>query len=159
MVSKLDENDQLNATLSSFNSNDQVPLKNNRLIDNLPEYRGSVLIFVPGMHDIQTLNDLITKEFPAEYKIDVIPLHSEIPLLQQQRVFLKPQACHRKVIISTSIAESSITVSDIKYVIDFCLTKELYSDPQTNYTHLRQEWASRSSVNQRRGRAGRVSDG
>jgi len=65
MVSKLDENDQLNATLSSFNSNDQVPLKNNRLIDNLPEYRGSVLIFVPGMHDIQTLNDLITKEFPA----------------------------------------------------------------------------------------------
>ena len=137
-----------------------MPLKKTRTIGDLPEHRGSVLIFVPGMHDIQTLNDCITKELPSEqYRIDVIPLHSEIPTSQQQRVFLSPKACHRKVIISTSIAESSITVSDIKYVIDFCLTKELYSDPQTNYTHLRQEWASKSSLQQRKGRAGRVSNG
>ncbi len=48
---------------------------------------------------------------------------------------------------------------DIKYVIDFCLTKELYCDPTTHYTNLRVEWASKSSLDQRRGRAGRVSDG
>jgi ATP-dependent RNA helicase TDRD9 len=64
-----------------------------------------------------------------------------------------------KVIISTKIAESSITVPDIKYVIDFCLTKELYCDPATNYTHLRVEWASKANLDQRSGRAGRVSDG
>ena len=48
---------------------------------------------------------------------------------------------------------------DIKYVIDFGLTKALLCDPFTNYTHLRLEWASKSSMNQRRGRAGRVSEG
>jgi len=64
------------------------------------------------------------------------------------------------VIISTSIAESSITVPDVKYVIDFCLTKSLYCDQDaTNYTSLRLEWTTKSSMDQRRGRAGRVSNG
>ena len=83
--------EELNRSISSLNTNDQVPLKKNRVIDGLPENRGSVLIFVPGMHNIQTLNDLISREFPPDYKIDVIPLHSEIPTSQQQRVFVKPQ--------------------------------------------------------------------
>ena len=54
------------------------------------------------MHNIQALNDLITKEFNNEYLIDVLPLHSEIPVDQQMRVFQKPKPCHRKVIIISS---------------------------------------------------------
>ncbi|CAC5402912.1 TDRD9 [Mytilus coruscus] len=70
-----------------------------------------------------------------------------------------PEEGERKIILSTNIAESSITVPDIKYVIDFCLTKSLVSDPDTNYTSLQLEWASRANCTQRKGRAGRVSDG
>lgn len=129
-----------------------------KFIDGFAEKRESVLIFVPGMHHIHALSDLIKRELP-DRKLSVLPLHSDIVLEQQVRVFEKPQPTWRKVIISTSIAESSITVPDVKYVIDFGLTKELYCDPGTNYTHLRLEWASQSSMNQRRGRAGRCGDG
>lgn len=129
-----------------------------RFIDGLPEVRGSVLIFVPGMEQIKQLQQLISEELPNK-KLNILPLHSDIVISQQNKVFEKSQPTWRKVIISTSIAESSITVPDVKYVIDFCLTKELYCDPFTNYTHLRLEWASISNLNQRRGRAGRVSEG
>jgi HrpA-like RNA helicase len=94
---------EVESTLSSINTNDELFRKNNnRIIEGLPENRGSVLIFVPGMHNIQALNDLITKEFNNEYLIDVLPLHSEIPVDQQMRVFQKPKPCHRKVIIISS---------------------------------------------------------
>ena len=65
----------------------------------------------------------------------------------------------RKVIIATNIAESSITIPDIKYVIDFMLTKELYYDPQTKSESLQLSWVSKASSKQRAGRAGRVADG
>jgi len=64
-----------------------------------------------------------------------------------------------QVILSTNIAESSITVPDIKYVIDFCLTKNIQTDLETNMTCLRLEWASKANCIQRKGRAGRVSNG
>lgn len=65
----------------------------------------------------------------------------------------------RKVIIATNIAESSITIPDIKYVIDFMLTKELHYDPETKSESLILTWVSKASSKQRMGRAGRVSDG
>lgn len=129
-----------------------------RIIQGFPTVRGSVLIFVPGMRQIQELEDLIRSNMPNS-NLNILPLHSEIVIEQQKRAFEPPKETKRKIIISTSIAESSITVPDIKYVIDFCLTKELWCDLYTNYTHLRLEWATKSSLNQRKGRAGRVSDG
>ena len=146
-----------------FSSNYSSPNPNSkksgpRIIGKFAEIRNSVLIFVPGMFYIQKLQELISKELPDNNLI-ILPLHSDIVSEQQQLVFEKPKATYRKVIIATSIAESSITVPDVKYVIDFGLTKELYCDPYTNYTHLRLEWASRSSMEQRCGRAGRVSEG
>lgn len=157
---KFDEEDNEDTDCESTNAQcDQDEVRKRlRILDGFPEFRDSVLIFVPGMHHIQVLKDRIEKELNNK-KLIIIPLHSDIVMDQQNRVFEKAPPCYRKVIISTSIAESSITVPDVKYVIDFCLTKELYCDPYTNYTHLRLEWASKSSMNQRRGRAGRVSDG
>jgi hypothetical protein len=121
---------------TAANSSNQFP----RIIDGLAEERGSVLIFVPGMNQIKSLQELITSELPNA-KLNILPLHSDIVIDQQQRVFLKSESTWRKVIISTKIAESSITVPDVKYVIDFGLAKELYCDPSTNYTHLREELA------------------
>ena len=155
------ELDTINSDAESVRSKPAESLKGKakqRIIGGLPEHRGTVLIFVPGMQQIQQLHEHIDKEL-VNKKITILPLHSDIVIEQQVRVFERALPTWRKVIISTSIAESSITVPDIKYVIDFVLTKELYCDPYTNYTHLKLEWASKSSANQRRGRAGRVSDG
>jgi ATP-dependent RNA helicase TDRD9 len=110
------------------------------------------------MHEIKQLEILLGTRL-ANNNLEILPLHSDIIIDQQKRVFFMSKPTYRKVIISTSIAESSITVPDIKYVIDFCLTKELWCDPYTNYTHLRVEWTSLSSIEQRKGRAGRVSNG
>lgn len=65
----------------------------------------------------------------------------------------------RKVIVATNIAESSITIPDIKYVIDFMVTKELYYDPVSRSESLQLHYSSKASCKQRAGRAGRVSDG
>ncbi|KAK2567406.1 ATP-dependent RNA helicase TDRD9 [Acropora cervicornis] len=98
-------------------------------------------------------------EHTKSLRLWILPLHSKITSLEQGDVFKKPQEGFRKVILSTNIAESSITVPDIKYVIDFCLVKCLVCDAETNYQSLRMQWSSKASCIQRKGRAGRVSTG
>ncbi|XP_023227156.1 ATP-dependent RNA helicase TDRD9-like [Centruroides sculpturatus] len=126
--------------------------------DGLEVCRGAILIFLPGYEEIGKMRDLLREE-QTTYKWWIIPLHSSITSQEQSQVFKKPQTGYRKIILSTNIAESSITVPDIKYVIDFCLTKNLMSDPDTNYCQLQLAWAAKSNCKQRKGRAGRVSDG
>uniref|UniRef100_A0A452VL87 ATP-dependent RNA helicase TDRD9 n=1 Tax=Ursus maritimus TaxID=29073 RepID=A0A452VL87_URSMA len=104
---------------------------------------------------IQMFDNLDMKEGGLQ----VYPLHSSVTLEEQNNVFLSPVPGYRKIILSTNIAESSVTVPDVKYVIDFCLTRTLVCDEDTNYQSLRLSWASKTSCNQRKGRAGRVSKG
>ncbi|KAI8787906.1 ATP-dependent RNA helicase TDRD9 [Biomphalaria glabrata] len=120
--------------------------------------RGTVLMFLPGYYEI---TNMLEKVRPLEetYFVIPIPLHSSITLDEQNKAFMKPAKGFRKIIISTNIAESSITVPDIKYVIDFCLTKTLCCHPESNYPQLHLEWASKANAKQRKGRAGRVSHG
>ena len=73
--------------------------------------------------------------------------------------FVPPGHGKRKIILATNIAESSLTIPDVAYVIDFCLTKVLRADPETQYTRLHLEWADRAALTQRTGRAGRVRNG
>lgn len=121
-------------------------------------YRGAILIFLPGFEEIMKMSSKL-EELIVKRKLIILPLHSSITMEEQTRVFQTPPTGYRKVIISTNIAESSITVPDIKYVVDFCLTKSLVSDPETNYTCLQLEWASKANCTQRKGRAGRVDTG
>ena len=121
-------------------------------------FRGSVLVFLPGIFEIESLQRIL-KSDKAGDTYDIICLHSTIPKQYQMRVFDKPEEGKRKVILSTNIAESSITVPDIKYVVDFCLSKELHADSGTGMSSLRYVWAPKSSLDQRKGRAGRVSRG
>ncbi|XP_071517093.1 ATP-dependent RNA helicase TDRD9 [Panulirus ornatus] len=102
--------------------------------------------------------DFLSRE-SSKYQWQLYPLHSTITQEEQQQVFCIPPVFFRKVILSTNIAESSITVPDIKYVIDFCLTKVLCCDIVTNYTSLKLAWTSQASCKQRAGRSGRVSSG
>ncbi|NXP73265.1 TDRD9 helicase, partial [Ramphastos sulfuratus] len=89
----------------------------------------------------------------------VYPLHSCVTLEEQTQVFSTTVPGYRKIILSTNIAESSVTIPDVKYVIDFCLTRTLVCDEETNYQSLRLRWASKTNCNQRKGRTGRVSQG
>uniref|UniRef100_A0ABM5FBP8 RNA helicase n=1 Tax=Pogona vitticeps TaxID=103695 RepID=A0ABM5FBP8_9SAUR len=119
--------------------------------------RGSVLVFLPGLLEINRMHELLTAM--THRRFQVYPLHSSVTLEDQNNVFLAPVPSYRKILLSTNIAESSVTVPDVKYVIDFCLTRTLVCDEHTNYQSLRLCWASKNSCNQRRGRAGRVSKG
>ncbi|KAM4014034.1 ATP-dependent RNA helicase TDRD9 isoform 1-T2 [Anomaloglossus baeobatrachus] len=117
----------------------------------------SVLVFLPGLFEINCMHELFTGM--VHKRLHVYPLHSSITLDEQNMVFMTPVLGYRKIILSTNIAESSITVPDVKYVIDFCLTKTLVCDEETNYQSLRLSWASKTNCDQRKGRAGRVSKG
>ncbi|KAF6352554.1 tudor domain containing 9 [Rhinolophus ferrumequinum] len=119
--------------------------------------RSSVLVFLPGLGEINCMHELLTNL--VHKRLQVYPLHSSVTLEEQNNIFLSPVPGYRKIILSTNIAESSVTVPDVKYVIDFCLTRTLVCDEDTNYQSLRLSWASKTSCTQRKGRAGRVSKG
>jgi ATP-dependent RNA helicase TDRD9 len=122
--------------------------------------RGAVLIFLPGLEEIIELKARLerSKECKAQHW-KIYPLHSSIPLDKQNAIFTKSARTERKVILATNIAESSITVPDVSFVIDFCLTKSLVCDIETHIPVLRLEWASKANCDQRAGRAGRVTEG
>lgn len=120
---------------------------------------GSVLIFLPGIFEIEDVYEYLRNREETDTKWLLLPLHSSITVEEQKRAFEQPPPGHRKIILSTNIAESSVTVPDVVYVIDFCLTKILVTDSATNYSHLKLSWASRNSCVQRSGRVGRVRNG
>ncbi|KAM3595501.1 uncharacterized protein V6R79_024411 [Siganus canaliculatus] len=119
--------------------------------------RGSVLVFLPGLNEICYMQEALAKL--AHQRLQIYPLHSTVTLEEQHGVFLLPVPGYRKIILSTNIAESSVTVPDVKFVIDFCLARHLVRDEDTNYQSLRLAWASKTNGNQRRGRTGRLSKG
>ncbi|XP_050464010.1 probable ATP-dependent RNA helicase spindle-E isoform X2 [Cataglyphis hispanica] len=133
---------------------DSIDGKNN---DSYKRY--AVLIFLPGLSEIEYLRSMLSSEKYASMKWDIIILHSLISTEDQENIFKKPPQDFRRIILSTNIAESSVTVPDVKYVIDFCLTKLLITEPGSNYQCLQLCWASKSNCQQRAGRAGRLMDG
>ncbi|XP_003705228.2 tudor domain containing 9 protein spindle E isoform X1 [Megachile rotundata] len=121
--------------------------------------RHVILVFLPGIHEIEEMHNLLSLPKHEKAKWDIVILHSSVTNEEQQRIFQKPPHGYRRVILSTNIAESSVTVPDVKYVIDFCLTKQLVIDPRTNFQCLELKWASKVNCEQRAGRTGRVMDG
>nr|XP_034176745.1 probable ATP-dependent RNA helicase spindle-E [Osmia lignaria]XP_034176746.1 probable ATP-dependent RNA helicase spindle-E [Osmia lignaria]XP_034176747.1 probable ATP-dependent RNA helicase spindle-E [Osmia lignaria] len=121
--------------------------------------RHVILIFLPGIHEIEEMHNILSLPKHEKAKWDIVILHSSITNEEQQRIFIKPPRGYRRIILSTNIAESSVTVPDVKYVIDFCLTKQLIIDPKTNFQCLELKWASKVNCEQRAGRTGRVMDG
>ncbi|CAD0203892.1 unnamed protein product [Chrysodeixis includens] len=151
-----------------LNAFEQIDKQEDKITDRSAADLPSVLIFLPGINEIEDLYACLTdsalraKIVDAEcasYKWFVLPLHSTITSEEQVRVFRRAPPGHRKIILATNIAESSITVPDIKYVIDYCLMKIMVADPDTSFTSLRLDWATKTNCDQRAGRAGRVRDG
>uniref|UniRef100_A0A6N2M934 RNA helicase n=1 Tax=Salix viminalis TaxID=40686 RepID=A0A6N2M934_SALVM len=122
---------------------------------------GAILIFLPGVSEIYMLLDRLV----ASYRFGgpssdwVLPLHSSIATKDQKKVFLWPPENIRKVIIATNIAETSLTIDDVVYVIDCGKHKENRYNPHKKLTSMVEDWISQANARQRRGRAGRVKPG
>lgn len=121
---------------------------------------GAILIFLPGMMDISKLNKMMLNSghYPS-HKYVIYPLHSRMPTVDQKLIFKEPPHGIRKIIIATSIAETSITIEDVVYVINCGKTKLGKFDVKNNIQTLKPEWVSLANAKQRRGRAGRVKSG
>lgn len=89
----------------------------------------------------------------------IFPLHSLMPTASQREIFKPPSPGTRKVIIATNIAETSITIEDVVYVVDCGKIKIKNFDVDSNTSTLQPEWISLANLKQRRGRAGRVQPG
>ncbi|KAL0106287.1 hypothetical protein PUN28_016183 [Cardiocondyla obscurior] len=136
---------------------DDIDSNDDKKNSNFPQ-RHAVLIFLPGLYEIEELYNYLSTFHTKLWDLTI--LHSLVSDdNEQNRVFQKPPDKYRRIILSTNIAESSITVPDVKYVIDFCLVKLLVANPTTYYQSLQLSWASKANCIQRAGRTGRVTDG
>lgn len=123
---------------------------------------GSILIFLPGLAEIQAVHDALSEssEFsPRTGKYLLVPLHSTLTNEEQALVFKKAPPGKRKIVMSTNIAETSVTIDDCVFVIDCGQMKEKRFDANRNMESLELVWVSRANAMQRKGRAGRVMPG
>ena len=118
----------------------------------------SVLIFVPGMRDIEGISEIIEKTYCAGMTFTCVPIHSDIPFEDQMTVFdiLENEV---KIIIATNAAESSLTIPDCDHVICLGLQKQITYNASSHRQMLSACWISRASAQQRSGRVGRVRPG
>ena len=119
---------------------------------------GAILVFLPGWEDISYLAGLLSSSFHLP-RASVYPLHGSMSPQDQKLIFDRPQSGFRKIVIATNIAESSITIDDIVYVVDSGKAKIKMFDPQKNFATLQPEWISQANAKQRMGRAGRLQPG
>ena len=121
---------------------------------------GAILIFLPGMAEIRGLHERLASSLDdVEKRFILIPLHSTLSSEEQRLTFSKPPPGVRKVVMATNIAETSITIDDVVFVIDSGRVRETQYDPSSRMSSLVTAWCSRASSRQRRGRAGRVREG
>ncbi|KFP87900.1 putative ATP-dependent RNA helicase YTHDC2, partial [Acanthisitta chloris] len=124
---------------------------------------GAILIFLPGYDEIVSLRDRILfddRRFADNaHRYQVFMLHSNMQTFDQKKVLKSPPAGVRKIILSTNIAETSITVNDVVFVIDSGKVKEKSFDALSCVTMLKMVWISKASAIQRKGRAGRCQPG
>jgi ATP-dependent helicase HrpA len=116
---------------------------------------GDILVFMPSEQDIRETCDLIQAARPVGAQI--MPLFARLTATEQSRVFAR--LSDRKIIVATNVAETSITIPGIKYVIDSGLARISRYSPRTRTTSLPVLPVSRSSADQRKGRCGRVENG
>ncbi|GEQ72968.1 hypothetical protein JCM33374_g6656 [Metschnikowia sp. JCM 33374] len=121
---------------------------------------GSILIFLPGIMEISRCIKKIEQKYSDSGKSCwCLPLHSALSSKDQTRVFKNPPRNTRKVVVSTNIAETSITIPDCVVVIDGGRSKSMFFDAKANTSRLVETWCSRAEMSQRRGRSGRIQNG
>lgn len=119
---------------------------------------GAILCFMPGWKEMKAMQ----KELDycrTRNKLKVLLVHSKLPISEQRLIFSKTDPRERKVILATNIAETSLTINDVCYVVDTGLCNSIDYDPELNMSTFGTRWISRANAKQRSGRAGRTCPG
>lgn len=130
--------------------------------DALHETEGDVLVFLPGAREIRRVMDLLTPEgerAPSVGNATILPLHGSLPPAEQDRALQPDTVGRRKVVLATSVAETSLTIDGVRVVVDSGLSRVPRFSPRTGMTRLETVRAPRASTEQRAGRAGRTAPG
>ncbi|PKN20089.1 MAG: ATP-dependent helicase HrpB [Deltaproteobacteria bacterium HGW-Deltaproteobacteria-6] len=125
----------------------------------LRETSGDILAFLPGAGEIRAVSNALaeTVQDKAISGISLHPLYGDLPFAEQERAILP--ASHRKIVLATNIAETSLTIEGVRVVIDGGLTRRLQYDPGTGMNRLVTVTVSQAQAMQRLGRAGRLGPG
>lgn len=117
---------------------------------------GGILVFLPGEGEIRRAAQNLAGRLPGD--CEVLPLYGALPFAQQQAA-IKPAQSGRKIVLATSIAETSLTIQDIRVVVDMGQARRARFDPGSGMSRLITEKVTRAEATQRQGRAGRVAAG
>ncbi|MGY3448648.1 ATP-dependent helicase HrpB [Bradyrhizobium sp. USDA 4353] len=119
---------------------------------------GSVLAFLPGAAEIRRTQTMLAERV-HDASIEIVPLFGALDAAVQDRAISPAPKGHRKVVLATSIAETSLTIEGVRIVVDSGLARVPRYEPDIGLTRLETVRASRAAVDQRRGRAGRTEPG
>ena len=119
---------------------------------------GSLLVFLPGAGEIRRTESLL-KERINDTAVDIVALYGALDAREQDRAISPAPPGRRKVVLATSIAETSLTIEGVRVVIDSGLSRVPRYEPDVGITRLETVRVSRAAADQRRGRAGRVEPG
>lgn len=117
---------------------------------------GDILVFLPGQGEIKSAEKILRSRFP-DYAI--VPLYGQLPYSAQQKAIFPDPQHRRKIVLSTDIAETSLTIEGVKVVIDSGYAKSSKYDPKSGLSRLVLHRISADSADQRSGRAGRLTAG
>ncbi|BFI97376.1 MAG: ATP-dependent helicase HrpB [Rhodanobacter sp.] len=123
----------------------------------LADNDGDVLAFLPGRREIARAQGVLQETLAGQQEqVEVVPLHGELSLAEQQWALAPAEPGTRRIVLATNVAESSVTLPGIRAVIDAGLAREPRFDPNSGFTRLETVAISQASADQRAGRAGRV---
>ncbi|WP_226905296.1 ATP-dependent helicase HrpB [Poseidonibacter ostreae] len=146
------ENIYLEANIKHPDINSLNTIVLNTILKAIKEDEGDILVFLAGVKEIKELEEKLKLE-----KIDIFPLYSNLSKEKQDKAIYSKN--NRKVILSTNIAQTSLTIEGIKIVIDSGMEKQIRFNPSNDMNHLEYCFISNDSAIQRAGRAGRLSSG
>jgi ATP-dependent helicase HrpB len=136
-----------------------VPAVVRTIVRVLSETEGDLLVFLPGAAEIQRAHDALSSELPSESRVDLHPLFGNLAADAQDRAIAPSPPGRRKVVLATSIAETSLTIEGVRVVVDSGLMRVPRWSARTGMARLETVPVTRASADQRRGRAGRTSAG
>ncbi len=122
----------------------------------MAEEPGDALVFLPGVGEISRVEGMVRGRLDPDIRVQ--PLHGAMPF-EKQRAALRPDAGHRRIVLATAIAETSLTIQGVRIVVDGGLSRRPAFDAGAGMTRLVTERVSRAGADQRRGRAGRTEPG
>ena len=127
-----------------------------QIIPLTKKHDGDFLVFLPGQGEIKKAEEILRRALPEDL---VVPLYGQLNPAEQQRAILPHPSGKRKIVLSTDIAETSLTIEGVKVVVDSGFAKSNRFDPRSGLSRLVLHRISKDSADQRSGRAGRLTAG